>query len=176
MSEVISVPSIYPVVQSVNLAKEELLKGKRELQRQLQTIEELLSNMEAVERRSGYNLDHLPQVRKDEFKGKRTMDALDAYLRARRGFKIPFPRIVADLLEGGVDGGRPRGKKSDPAALVSHTLKIGIPNRRATFGYSPEAVSEKSGAHIIPKGTRDEEITVWLADTADQPKRRQRKD
>lgn len=172
-TEVISVPSIYPAVQSVNLAKEELLKGKRELLRQLETIEELLSNMEAVERRADYSLDKLVPVRKDEFKGKRAMEALDAYMRARKGHKIPFRRIIADLIEGGADPGSPRGSKTDPAVLIAHTLKIGIPNRPSVFEFSPVGQSKK-GAPIIPKGTRDEEITVWLADTADQPKRRRR--
>jgi hypothetical protein len=162
-------------VRSVNLAKEELLKGKRELEQELKTLNEHLVNMEAVERRSGHgqSLDALPVVKKDEFRGMRAVDALENYLRARRGFKIPLPRIVADLVEGGVDPGHARGKKSDPAALVSHTLKIGIPNRKA-FGYHPDSISEKTGAHVIPKGVKDEEITVWLGDAADQPKRRKR--
>jgi hypothetical protein len=168
-------------VRSVNLAKEELLKGKRELEQELKTLNEHLANMEAVERRSGHSqsLDTLPIAKKDEFKGMRPIDALENYLRARRGFKIPLPRIVADLVEGGVHPGSNRGKTSDPAELVSWTLKISVPSRKA-FGYHPAGVSEKTGAPIIPKRVgdklvEDEEITIWLADAADQPKRRVRK-
>lgn len=159
--------------RGISLAKEHLLTERRELQERLKAIDEILANIEAVERRSAHNLD-LPVVRSDEFRGKRAVDALDAYLRARRGFKIPLSRAVADIVAGGVDPGQPRGNKSDPAALVSHTLKIALPNRRTTFSYEPDGVSKKTGAHVIPKGSKDEDIIVWLADTADQPKRRKR--
>jgi hypothetical protein len=92
-TEVMSVSEPAPAtrVRSVNLAKEELLKGKRDLEQQLKTIDEILANMEAVEKRSGYSLEALPVVKKDEFRGMRAVDALENYLRARRGFKIPLP-------------------------------------------------------------------------------------
>jgi hypothetical protein len=77
-------------------------------------------------------------------------------------------------VEGGVDPGAPRGKKTDADALVRHTLKITLPNRRKIFGYSPDGINPKTGAHVIPKGTKDEDILVWLADSADEPRRRKR--
>jgi hypothetical protein len=160
--------------RSISLAKEHLLKGLRDAEEQVRIHKELIATFEAVERRSKPGLDHLPPVRSDEYKGMRAMDALEAYLRVRRGFKIPLPIAAADLVEGGCDPGAPRGKKSDPIALVSHTLKIGVPNRPKLLEYAPDAIAPKTGAHVIPKGTRDEDITVWLAASADEPKRRKR--
>jgi hypothetical protein len=49
-----------------------------------------------------------------------------------------------------------------------------VPNRRDVFGYEPSAVNEKTGAHVIPKGVEDDEILIWLSETADQPRRRKR--
>jgi hypothetical protein len=175
-TEVFSVPISNPAsgASPINLAKEKLLKGLADLDRQRKSIMDVLSYMEAMERRTGYNLEDAPPIRKDEFRGARAVQALESYLRTRRGFRIPLSRIVKDLVEGGVDPGQPRGKKNDPAGLVAHTLKIAVPNRRDVFGYEPSAVNEKTGAHVIPKGIRDEDILVWLADTADQPRRRKR--
>jgi hypothetical protein len=166
-------------VRSVNLAKEELLKGKRDLEQQLKTIEEILANMEAVEKRSGYgqSLDALPVVKPDDFRGKRAGEAVEPYLRARRGFKIPLPRIVADLVEGGADKGENRGKVTDPAKLISHTLKLSLGNWSRFCDFHPkEHYKTAKGVDRVrvKKGTKDEDITVWLADAADQPKRRNR--
>jgi hypothetical protein len=176
-TEVISVPSLNHAARAANFfnhVKEEILTELAEIERGRQDLMELLANIEAKERRKGYNLDNAPPVRKDEFRGVRAVQALESYLRIRRGFRVPLSRIVKDLVEGGVDPGQPRGSKNDPAGLVAHTLKIAVPNRRDVFGYEPAAVNEKTGAHVIPKGIRDEDILVWLADTADQPRRRKR--
>lgn len=172
-SEVVSVSNSHPF-RSINLAKEELLKGLREAEQQAKTIKEILANMEAAEKRSGQNLEMLPPVRKDEYRGMRAADALEIYLRSRRGYKIPLTRAVADLVDGGTNPGQPRGKKTDPIALVLHTLKIAVPNRRNVFRYTPEGTAEKTGAFIIPKGVRDEEIIIWLSEEADEPQKRKR--
>jgi len=95
----------------------------------------------------------------------RSFDALELYLRNRRSSEIPLSQAVADLVAGGVDPGQPRGRQTDPAALISHTLKIALPNRRRTFDWEP---------HGLLKGIKDEEITVWLADSAYVLKRRKR--
>jgi hypothetical protein len=160
---------------SISSAKEELLKGLRKAEEEVRKYNELLATFEAVERRSLPGLDQLPPVRSDEFKGMPAVRALEAYLRVRKGVKIPLPRAVADLVEGACDPGASRGNKVDPLALVTHTLKIGIPNRRDLFGYTPEGVSEETGAHVILKGTKAEDITVWLADEAEEPKSRRRR-
>lgn len=174
-SEVTPVSTGNPL-RVVNLAREELLKGLREAEQQVKTFKEILSRLDEVEQRSNFNLSHLPPVRQNEYRGMRAMDALESYLRARRGFKVPLKRAVEDLLEGGVDPGRSRGKQTEPSALISHTLKIGIPNRRSTVAYQPDSVSAKTGAHVIPRGVPDDQIILWLAETADEPRRRTRKD
>jgi len=180
MSEVIAV-SIHNPASSVNYSsnakeaiKEVIERNLAHIERQRKELLELKASVEAMERRAGYSLEQLPLVRPNEYKGMRAVDALESYLRVRRGFKIPLARAVADLVEGGVDPGQPRGKKTDPVGLVSHTLKISIPNRPTIFSYAPEAVAEKSGARILPKGIKDEDVTVWLSESADQPKRRTR--
>jgi hypothetical protein len=45
----------------------------------------------------------------------RAMDALEAYLRVRRGFKIPLPIAAADLVEGGCDLTQP--PKTGPSRM-----------------------------------------------------------
>jgi hypothetical protein len=165
------------VSNSISLAKEHLLKGLRDAEQEVRRYKKLLATFEADERQSWPDLDDLPPVRSEEYKGKRAMDALESYLRVRRGFKIPLALAAADLVEGGCDPGAPRGKKVDPAALVAHTLKIGVPNRLDVFDFEPKLLRKtKTGRErfIIPPKTPDENIKFLLSASADRAKRRKR--
>jgi hypothetical protein len=161
----------------IGLAKEELLKGLREAERAVQTFKEHIAAIEAVERRSVGNLEHLPPIRENEFKGNRAVKALDSYLRGRRGLRIPLSRVVADLVEGAADPGAPRGNKKDPAELIDHTLKLSLGNLPRLLDYEPKMHYKTTRGRDRTKvrpDTPSEDILVWLADTADEPKRRQR--
>ena len=123
----------------------------------------MIDNIESLRKESGDR--GVPPVRPQEYAGMRAVDALESYFKGRRGLKISLARAVEDLIAGGVDPGKPRGRKTDPAGLVAHTIKITLPNRRETFNWTPDG---------LLKGVRSEEITIWLAESADQPKRRKR--
>lgn len=157
----------------VDLAEEKLLEGKRQLEKELAYIEEVLTDIRRRKQKKSSGIDALPDVKEGEFMGKRPVDALEWYLKARRGIRIPLSKAVADLLIGGAHPGNPRGRQSDPAALIAHTLKIGIPNRRKLFDFTPKGTSSK-GRAVIPRRTPDGDILVWLAETADDPIRRKR--
>lgn len=115
----------------------------------------------------------IPPVKSREYQGMSAKDALEVYLKARRHLKVPLSRIVRDLLAGGADPGRPRGRITDPESLVSQTLKISLPNKAKLFEWTPQGLSKK-GKTIVKKGANDDDIFVWLADEADVPKRRKR--
>lgn len=175
-TEVIPVkhPSQSPVkTPFVDLAEEKLLEGKRQLEKELAYIDEVLNDLRKRRKNKNSGLDSLPDVREGEFMGKRPVDALEWYLKARRGVRLPLSKVVADLVIGGAHPGNPRGSQTDPAALIAHTLKIGIPNRKRLFDFTPKATSKK-GLPVIPRKTPDSEIIVWLAETADQPTSRKR--
>ena len=115
----------------------------------------------------------IPPVKSRDYQGNRAVDALENYLKARRDLRIPLSKAVRDLLAGGVDPGKPRGRINDPEALVSRTIKISLPNKSTIFEWTPQGLSKK-GKTIVKKGANDDDIFVWLADEADVPKRRKR--
>lgn len=179
-TEVIPVKTLHTTSQNpakspyVDLAEDQLLEGKRLLLKQLAYIDDLLTIIQKKKQQQNSGLDSLPDVKDGEFKGARPVHALEIYLRARRGFRIPLSKVVADMVVGGVHPGNPRGKQNDPAALIAHTLKIGIPNRKHLFDFTPKTPGKTGKFDVIPRRTPDAEIMVWLADTADHPKDRKR--
>jgi hypothetical protein len=100
-----------------------------------------------------------------EFKGLRVIEALEQYMRARQGSKIPLTRIVEALMLGDVEPGKPRGTRTDPAALISTAIKISLWNNKRLFSWEPEGSLE---------GRSESQILVSLAATAHQVKRRKK--
>lgn len=122
-------------------------------------LDELLALADAITQQ-GLATSNLPPVTPGEFRGMRISNALEPYIRLRRGHRIPFKRIVDDLLEGEVNPGAPRGRKTDPRTLIAQTLKITLPNRTNLVDWEPK------GSLM---GIDEDLITVWLASTADEP-------
>jgi hypothetical protein len=114
-------------------------------------------------------------VKQRKYEGWDPTRALEVHLKARRrGLKIPLSEAISILLKNGVDPGKPRGRITDPYALVSRTLKIAFPNKPDTFDWTPKGISKKTGKTIVKKGTPDDQVLVGLAAEADIPKRRVR--
>lgn len=141
------------------------------LKKQTEAVEQILRNVVAA-RSKMTGERQIPPVRPDEYKGQRAVSALESYLRARRGMKIPLRKAAADLIAGGADPGQPRGRSSDLIQRLMHNLKIALPNRSETFTWEP-VVATKKNLPGVPKG-KDIEILVWLSETADIPRRRKR--
>jgi hypothetical protein len=133
-------------------SEEYFLRQLEDLRRQQKECEDMIKRLREAKKRIMGGVAEIPPVKPGEYVSMRPVDALEHYLKARRGLRIPLNRAVSDLVAGGVDAGQPRGKKNDPAALVTHTLKISLPNRKDTFGWSPE--------HINPKGRH---VIAWLS-------------
>lgn len=114
--------------------------------------------------------EYLP-VRKNEFQGLRAVEALENYLRARPGIRISLKQAVEQILQGGAAWGEPRGRSADPARRAIHNLKIAFSNRSKTFAWEPKTLTRK-GWPGVPKG--DVDIVVWLAESAQTPKKRKR--
>lgn len=107
------------------------------------------------------NVPDLPAVIPGQYIRQRAVDALENYLRSRKGLRIPLDRAVQDLIAGGANAGEPGGRNSDPAKRMRHNLKIAVPNRTETFGWEP-VVKTRKGLPGMPKGNVS--VTVWLAD------------
>ena len=93
--------------------------------------------------------------------------ALEQYFRARRGLRIPLSKAVADVLRGGADPGKPRGKQTDPFSLVAHVIKISLPNKTKIFDWEPKVSTKKGKVGAPSRSTPVDKITVWLAEGAD---------
>jgi hypothetical protein len=141
-------------------AVQELEKQRDLLVRQLKAVDQILENMKQAQQAA----DSLPNVlptRPEEFKGMKVANALAVYLRARRGQKIPLPIIIEGLLAGGISPGKPRGKRTQPEALIAQTIKIALPNNRHLFEWEPDQSLQ---------GVPEDKIFIGLAPTADQIK------
>lgn len=94
----------------------------------------------------------IPSVIVDQYKGMKLSPAFEAYMKARRGFKIPLAKVIEDLKASGVELVTP-GSKNSP----KQNLKITI--------------------HFRPKMFTFDEKTelVWLADTADLPPKKRKR-
>lgn len=90
-----------------------------------------------------------PPVYPDQYRGMKLGAALDAYMKARRGFKLPAEKIAEDLKLGGVQAG--------PQHSLIHDIKLSVRQRRLSMAYD-----EKTWE-------------VWLTEEANvAPKRRKR--
>lgn len=108
-------------------AEGKVLATIERLERQLAQAKIILANMRTFREQLADEVPGVPHVRPGQYQGMRPVDALESYLRIRKGNQVPLPKIVADLVVGGVNPGAPRGRKNDPAGLIEHTLKISLP-------------------------------------------------
>ena len=168
-------PTTIPEIDPFDSAEERFMREEEKLLRRLKECREMLARIrEGKKRLNNTGGSDLPPIKPGEYASMRPVDALAVYLRTRRGSRIPLSHAVKDLIVGGVYPGQPRGKKNDPAALVTHSLKIALPNRRDTFGWEPEETNSK-GHVVIPRKVSDDHIRVWLEETAVEiPRRRKR--
>lgn len=123
------------------------VKEKRaRLVRQIEKLDNFLDSMDT---------DGPRPVIAGQFKGMRVGPALEAYIKARPGHRIPYERAAEDLYIGGAA----IGDRGNGASGRLHTLKITLPNKRKIVNFN------------------EEERVLWLADTAGDPlpKRNQKK-
>jgi len=145
------------------------IESREKLRAELKRVEQIIAlSTPAV------NMLEFPCVAPKEYLGRRPMEALESYLRTCTASKVPLKQAITALLYGGVDPGQARGRQKNPAALLSHTLRIGIPNKTWIFQWEPEGLSPKSGKKIVQRRAKDEDIFVWLAPTANEPRPRKR--
>jgi hypothetical protein len=147
-----------PLREERELLLRNLAFYRMQVQRLEKSLQELNSSQEG-KGTSGNAQDALQPVVKDEYKGMILRNAIETYLRARRGHRISFERVVSDLLLAGVDPGLPRLGQSDPVRLLSHNLKILMALRRNLIAWEPQGKPGK----IHPK-----DLTIWLAPSADE--------
>lgn len=142
-------PSSGPVNEAISL----LVRQRDSFLAQAKQIDEIIANLKnirsvprAVENSS------IPDVVPDQYKGMKLSPAFEAYMKARRGFKIPLAKVIEDLKASGVELVTP-GSKNSP----KQNLKITI--------------------HFRPKMFTFDEKTelVWLADTADLPPKKRKR-
>lgn len=145
------------------------------LTNELQRLDEVLHGRSS-EAQISIQTPEFASVKPDRYRGERAIDAAIAYLKENpRRVHIPLSQIVDALVQGGADHGKPRRPNDTPAALISHTLKIGIPNRHPeTLDWEPKEINRKTGKLIVRKRVPNSKIMVWLTDMADEPKRRRR--
>lgn len=140
-------------------AEENFLITLRRIEKEREQVLKMLDNLRKL--RSGQT-DQFPPVRENEYQGLAPVRALEHYFRSasRRDLRIPLSKVVEDLVYAGVVPANPRGKQTDPAALIGHAIRIAIQNRRETFSWEPEGL----------KGIPADKVTIWLAAGADQIK------
>lgn len=153
--------------------KQRILRDLAALEIQRAKLQGLLEVTEKLNGNHGVTaeINLLPPVLPGDYPGMTRKDALEYYMRQRKGNRIPLSKIVADLLAGGVDPGEPRKAGETPAATLAHNIKIGLsqPGSRL-YGREPEG-------KLTRIDSRD--IKVWLDETAAEvppaPRRRRSK-
>jgi len=138
-------------------AKKLILQQRDEFLGRAAEFNALLDYMNVLESGStrSHELTLLPLVEKDEYKGVQLSPAVEDYLPKRKGHRIPFLRVVADMLLGGVDPGK-RQHQSDPTKLMAHKLKHMMGRRRDLIAWEPD---------IGPLRTiTAERLIIWLAE------------
>ncbi len=157
--DLLSKPPLPPLSQPADAlveAKDRLMKDCKKLERQIDRYKELIGNIDVMIKSVQGDLPpEIPAVVPDTYKGMRLGTALEAYLKARGGFKIPFHRAAEDLYIGGAD----IGDRGHGASGRLHNLRITLPKKATLVEYD------------------EKEELLWLASTAGAmpPKRNQRK-
>lgn len=136
----------------------------QDLEQQLQSARAILATIRREKAGINGNSQDQTPVIPGQYAGQRAIDALENYLRARKGMRIPLDRCVQDLIIGGADTGQPRGRSADPFRRMRHNLKIAIGNLTDLFAWEPVADTDTG----VPRG--DVKITIWLKDEPVSPK------
>ncbi len=121
---------------------------------------QIISNTRSAKAGLDGETPELPPVIPGQYQGLRPIDALENYLRARRGVRIRLARAVEDLLAGGADSGPKKARSPIAAKRMMQDLKIAIPNKAKVFAWEPMAKT-RTGRPGTPRG--DVSITIWLA-------------
>jgi hypothetical protein len=155
----------------VSEAKKPLQLHLAKLRQEVAAVEEILGRFDAMNGAPSSEIKLLPPVMPGEYKGQSRKDALEYYMRQRRGNRVPLSKIVADLLAGGCNAGEARKVGESPEATLAHNIKIGLSQPGARlYGRSP-------AGKLTRVDSRD--ILVWLDETAAEvppaPRRRRKK-
>lgn len=94
------------VIDPIAAAEAMFLEKRRDLEKQLQGIDEMLGHLRAAKSKVVRTADSLSPVQPGQFDGMKTGRALESYLRSRPGVKIPFERALSDLKAGGANLGK----------------------------------------------------------------------
>jgi len=101
-------------------------------------------NIDALRNAARIEAPELPSVTPNQYAGMGISAALEAYLKARPGKKIPINQVVEDLLAGG--------------AVLGAKPKRYVQNVKITVRSRPKLAEW------------DKDWNVWLAPTASEPK------
>ena len=143
-------------VPQVDTEPDELDLMRADLVKQISTLERRIANMKKIKQ----NIDELlgvrpdepkaedaksiPPVVKNQYAGMKTRYALEPYMKARQGMKIPSEKILEDLAFGGAIMGGSKKK------LHMRNLRIAVGNRKKVYEH-------------------DKQWNIWLAPTAFEP-------
>jgi hypothetical protein len=133
------------------------IRRRAEAMRQVETFDKHIANLkrDIAERDGVKGGPELPPVTPGQYAGMRPTGAVLAYLKARPGFKIPIERVVKDLLEGGVDPGKPHSKKDpSPERNLNHKLKIILAQTTDFFRWDKDWNIELTPAATAPPKPR----------------------
>lgn len=112
-------------------------------------------------------------VLSNEYQGLAVTKALEVYMRARPGVSLRLTDIVKDLIAGGVQPGKPRRGRSDPADLIAQNIKIALPKLRWMFVVKPEGLLRgvpdskvfltlaMAGTQVRPRGWKPKPVKPW---------------
>lgn len=170
----VEVPSLSVPTSNGDLvatAEHTLITQRDKAKAALDALNAAIDSLRALRATNGHR--EYPPVGPEEYKGKRAIDALELYLRVRRGAKVTLSQAVEDLVKGGAYPGDPRKGQSDPTALIMHTLKIGIPQKSRIFEFEPK-LPAKNHKFKFPRKISNDLCFVWLGPGADVPKKRAR--
>lgn len=128
-------------------AEAKLLEEKRRLEKKLQYVNQSLESMRMARNGSNDGLESLPSVKPGQFAAMKTGEALNSYLKARAGFRIPIDQVVQDLLEGGaVMASTPQRNR--------HNLKITMQRNRRLVKWDENWtmwLNEEEALTIVPR-------------------------
>jgi hypothetical protein len=133
-----------PVAEAESL----LIRQRDSFLAQARQIDQIISNLRSMGSvPKAAAIDAIPPITTGQYKGMKLSPAFEAYLKERKGFRIPIERVVADLQLAGADMGGPKR----PA---QQNLKITMQMRKSLVQWEPET------------------WTMWLAPTAEEAPRK----
>lgn len=153
--DVIAVPA--PDADPWFVMKDTARKEIAKLRKQIAHFEEMLVRLDQAQKAAmGESFTNVRPVLSNEYRGLAVTKALEVYMRARPGVNLRLTDIVKDLIAGGVQAGKPRRGRSEPADLIAQNIKIALPKLRRLFAVKPEGKL---------RGIPDHEVFLSLAAT-----------